>query len=254
VIDLHSHLLPGVDDGARNVDEALASLHAMRSRGVLGVCLTPHLTAQQANERVPDRHDGAFARLTEANRSGVVLYRGAEIMLDRPLATVVADKRDTTLAGSRYLLVEFPRLVAEVAVDHALRRVVEIGLVPLLAHPERYAACSLESVRRWRSLGAKMQVDATTLLAHSRRGSWARQLVAEGLADILAGDNHGDERSVADGAVMLHQHDGETQANLLTSVNPRAILDDGDLEQVPPLPLRRTWRDRLRRLLDGDGS
>ncbi len=254
MIDLHSHLLPGVDDGARTVDDAVAALHAIRARGIIGVCLTPHVTALQANEGVPARHDQAFRQLTEGNRSGVVLYRGAEVMLERPLAQQVAERRDMTLAGSRYLLVEFPRLVSEVAVDLALKGVVSLGLVPVLAHPERYAACSLESVRRWRSLGARMQVDAATLLAHSRRGSWARQLVAEGLADILAGDNHGDERSVADGTAMLRQHGGESQAELLGSVNPRAILDDGDLEPVPPLALRRTWRDRLRRLLDGDSA
>ena len=97
-----------------------------------------------------------------------------------------------------------------------------------------------------------MQVDAGTLSAHTQRGERARQLVAEGLADILAGDNHGDERSVAIGVAMLREHGGDTQAELLGTVNPQAILADGDLEPVPPLPLKASWLGRLRRLLDGE--
>ena len=171
-------------------------------------------------------------------------------MLDRPLA--LGDRiRRITLGGSRYLLVEFPRLVALEAVSNALTRVQESGLTSILAHPERYSCCSVESVAYWRSLGARMQVDATTLHSPQTRGQRARQLVAAGLADILAGDNHGDERSIAGGADFLHAQDGHEQAELLTVRNPRAILDDQPLTDVAPLLIRRTWMQRLRHLLGG---
>jgi hypothetical protein len=97
-----------------------------------------------------------------------------------------------------------------------------------------------------------MQVDATTLHSPQTRGQRARQLVAAGLADILAGDNHGDERSIAAGADFLRALDGEAQAELLTVRNPRAILDDETLAEVPPLAIRRSWMQRLRHLLGGE--
>lgn len=252
MIDLHSHLLPGVDDGARSLDRALGALQTLSEQGVTDLCLTPHLLASQAAEGVPVAHDRAFVELSTAAGDAPRLYRGAEIMLDRPLATEIGPRRDVTLAGSRYILVEFPRMAPFETIATALHRVGELGLVPVVAHPERYAACSPAAVERWRDLGARIQVDAGTLSAHSNRGDRARQLVTEGLADILAGDNHGDERSVATGVVMLLEHGGDTQAELLGTTNPQAILDDGDLEPVPPLPLKASWLGRLRRLFDGE--
>ena len=173
-------------------------------------------------------------------------------MLDRPLADSIGRRRDVTLAGSRFLLVEFSRLVPFETIIRALHQVVEVGLVPVLAHPERYSACSPAAVRRWREVGARMQIDAGTLATHSSRGDRARQLVAEGLADIIAGDNHGDGRSVLAGVTMLEEHGGEVQAELLGTTNPAAILEDGELQPVPPLPLKRSWLRRLRRLLEGE--
>ena len=72
-----------------------------------------------------------------------------------------------------------------------------------------------------------------------------------GLADILAGDNHGDDRSVAGGADFLHAQDGHEQAELLTVRNPGAILRDEPLVEVPPLLIRRTWMQRFRHMLGG---
>jgi tyrosine-protein phosphatase YwqE len=150
------------------------------------------------------------------------------------------------------VLVEFPRLVAAEAVGNALTRVREAGLVAILAHPERYGSCSVEAVAYWRSLGARMQVDATTLHSTQARGQRARQLIAAGLGDILAGDNHGDERTIAGGADFLRAQDGTEQAELLTVRNPGAILRDEPLVDVPPLEIRRTWMQQIRRLLGGE--
>ena len=171
--------------------------------------------------------------------------------MDRPLTRPVALARNVTLAESRYILVEFPRLVAYDTVTIALSQVVELGLVPVLAHPERYSCCSVEAVRHWRAVGAKMQIDSTTLLASQARGQRARQLVGDGLADILAGDNHGDDRTVATGARFLMAQDGARQVELLVVNNPSAILNDLPLAPVPPLRMRHSWMRRIKDFLEG---
>jgi protein-tyrosine phosphatase len=252
VIDLHSHLLPGVDDGSRTVEQSVGVLRRMAERGITDVCLTPHLRAQEAANAPPERHDAAFAALRAEAPEMPRLHRGAEVMLDRPLPLGGDHMRRITLGGTRYLLVEFPRMVSADAVTNALMRVREAGLTSVLAHPERYTCCSVENVSFWRGLGARMQVDATTLHSPQARGQRARQLVAAGLADILAGDNHGDERTVAGGADFLRAQDGHEHAELLTVRNPGAILRDEPLADVPPLAIRRTWMQRLRQLLGGE--
>jgi protein-tyrosine phosphatase len=251
VIDLHSHLLPAVDDGSRSVDQSVKVLGAMARQGVTDVCLTPHLPAGRAEAGPPAAHERAFEALREQAPAVPRLHRGAEVMLDRPITRPVALARNVTLGGGRYMLVEFPRLVAFDTVSHALSQVLEMGLVPLLAHPERYSCCSVDAVRHWKSNGAKMQVDATTLLTAQARGQRARQLVSEGLADILAGDNHGDDRTVATGARFLNAQDGAEQVELLVVRNPSAILSDQSVAPVPPLRIRQSWMRRIKEFLEG---
>jgi protein-tyrosine phosphatase len=249
VIDLHNHLLPGVDDGSRSLAQSLRVLTAFADQGVTAVCLTPHLLASKAGGGRPADHDLAFAALLAAAPTAPRLLRGAEIMLDRPLPPSVARQRSVTLNGTQYVLVEFTRMVTFQTATAALTHVVDIGLTPVLAHPERYACCTPEVVRRWRALGAVMQVDGSTLATSRGRGTRARALVAEGLADILAGDNHGDDRSLATARDFLTRHDGVAQSRLLLETNPAAILAGGLLEEVPPLPIRTNLFSRLRNLL-----
>lgn len=252
MIDLHSHLLPAVDDGSRSVTQSVKVLKELARTGVTDICLTPHLRAGDLAKPLPRAHDDAFAALQVAAPASPRLHRGAEVMLDRPLPLEGKEVRRCTLGGSRYILVEFPRMVAFDTVVIALGRVVALGLFPVLAHPERYSCCSPAAVARWRELGARMQVDATTLLAARKRGQRARALVSAGLADILAADNHGDERSLASGRRFLEAQDAGEQAELLTVRNPRAILDDGPLAPVAPVEIRRSWMQRIRQLLEGE--
>ena len=252
MIDLHSHLLPGVDDGSRTVAQSVEALTRMAGQGVTAICLTPHLLASQAPDGMPAGYDRAFEALRPMIPNGIRVYRGAEVMLDRPLSSVVARDRTVTLNRSRYLLVEFPRLVAAQTVEHALALVAAIGLVPLVAHPERYRACQLAAVERWRSLGAIMQVDGPTMLSPKPRGERARELVAHGFADIIAADNHGDERSLAEARTALFDQGGAMQADQLTVRNPAAILADQPVEPVEPFTWRLPFLERMRSLLLGD--
>ena len=252
MIDLHSHLLPGVDDGSRSTEQSVAVLRELAQQGVTDICLTPHLSASRAESGVPPNHDAAFADLLAGAPPEIRLHRGAEVMLDRPLGPAAAANRGITLGGSRYILVEFPRIVPAGTVATALRQIGACGLVPLLAHPERYNSCSVGAAQGWRKAGALLQVDANTLLAPSARGERARRLLAAGLADVLAADNHGDHRSLAAAREALAEQGGERQAEQLVVANPRAILDDGAVSAVEPIVLRRTFVQRLRRLLEGE--
>jgi protein-tyrosine phosphatase len=154
VIDLHSHLLPAVDDGSRSVEQSVKVLFEMARQGVTDVCLTPHLQAGRAEAGPPAAHNRAFEALRAQAPQMPRLHRGAEVMLDRPVTRPVALARNVTLAGTRYILVEFSRLVPYDTISNALKQVVDLGLIPILAHPERYSCCSVEAVRRWRGLGA----------------------------------------------------------------------------------------------------
>ena len=246
MIDLHCHLLPGVDDGSRTVEQSVAVLREWSAAGVREIALTPHLDASRVTEGPPPAHDEAFAALSHAAPPEIRLHRGAEVMLDRPLTPRALATRRITLGGSRYLLVEFTRMVSIQTAATALGQLLDAGLVPLVAHPERYSICSVGLVARWREMGARMQVDATTCFMPTGRGAKARELLASGLADILAADNHGDRRSLADPYRQLGQTGGEAQATLLMVSNPAAILADDELIEVAPFKVKIPLMSRLK--------
>ena len=257
MIDLHSHLLPGVDDGSRSVRQSVAVLRDLASAGITDLCVTPHFSASAADQGLPRTYQRAFDELLAAAPEAPRLHRGVELMLDRPLSPAAAKgavAAGMTLAGSRFMLVEFPRLVPGDTVRMALQRVADLGLTPLLAHPERYSSCATRVVSHWRETGALMQVDANTLLQPSERGDRARALVSAGLADVLAADNHGDDRTLHAAYQFLVAAGGEAAAELLTVTNPRAILEDGTTQPVPAVPLTAPFAWRLRRMLGGTGS
>lgn len=257
MIDIHSHLLPGLDDGSRSLQQSVAVLRQMARDGVTGLVLTPHLKASEINagaEPAIARRDGALERLQPHCPAAVELFAGFEIMLDQPLSPLAVGDRRLSLAGSRYYLVEFPVPVVGEFATRVLRDIARVGPVPVLAHPERYHACSPAAVREWRDAGARMQVDARALGRPTTRGHRARQLVRAGLADVIAADNHGDGRSLRAAVELLRQRTGggslaEEALRLLTHLNPLAMTRDWALAAVPGLPMAERWTDRVRRFL-----
>ena len=251
MIDLHSHVLPGVDDGSRSVEQSVRVLRTFAAKGITDVACTPHLLASKVEDGWPQKYLDAWAKLTSMVPEGITLHRGAEVMMDRPIPASIVERK-VTINGSRYVLVEFPRMVPADIVARALQEVARTGLVPILAHPERYSSCSVDTVQLWRDTGAVIQVDATTMTLPRSRGERARDIVCAGLADILAADNHGDERNVANALDWLTENGGEDQALLLLETNPRAILEDKTPYEVDPLQMRTSiWRS-VRRMFGSE--
>lgn len=255
MIDLHSHLLPNIDDGSRSPEQSADVLRVFATQGVRHVVLTPHARASEIAmdpEDALERREIAWDTLGHTDLGETpTLHLGFEIMLDAPAPDVVLTDRRFTLAASSYVLIEFPLMVLADVAHALLGQISSSGLIPLVAHPERYQACSPATVAAWRETGARMQVDATTLTRPTTRGHRARQLISSGLADVIAADNHGDARSIVTGAEYLRRRDGVVHAQQLTLYNPNAVIDDVAMQLVPPLPLKERWRDRFRRFAQG---
>lgn len=237
VIDLHTHLAPGVDDGARTLEGAVAVLTRFEAEGVHTVACTPHARASAAargnldGQRVRD----AFDRLRAEAPPGVDLRLGREVMLDEPGVDLAAHPA-LLLDGGPTVLVEFPHGPAPVAAGRELARLPAAGLRPILVHPERHAGATVAAVAAWRQAGVAVQVDATTLAADTPRGAAARALVAAGEADLLASDNHGDVRSLAVARDWLEARGERALADLLTRDNPARLLRGEAPVAPPPCP------------------
>lgn len=257
MIDVHCHLLPNIDDGSKSVEQSVSVLRQFAVQGVTDVILTPHVrssTLGPDGDAAVARRERAFQALRAAAPQAPRLSLGFEIMLDQPLPTLAIGDRRFSLAGSRYYLVEFPLSVVPHFAATVLHQMSRAGAIPLVAHPERYDACSPATVAEWREAGARIQVDATTLTRPTTRGERARALLAGGAVDLLAADNHGDRRSLLTAARYLEPYASQATVLQLVQDNPGAIVRNEDMPDGPAIEVNDSLWERFRRLLRGSAG
>lgn len=262
LVDVHNHLVPGVDDGVRSVSSAVSSVERLTHEGIRRIITTPHIRGSLTAD--PVRLEARLSEVSEAftrasNAIGtefpeVEYRRGHEILLDVPELDFSDDR--IRMAGTSFVLVEWPRLQVPPGTPRVLGRIRDQGYRPIVAHPERYAGMSepLELAGHWRSAGAYLQVNYGSLVG--RYGSDAEErayrLLEAGLVDYLASDFHGQsglriyKREAWD---ALLERDGEEILETLCRVNPSRILEDLDPLPVPTLPPPSGLIDRLRGLV-----
>ncbi|MEP7346045.1 MAG: CpsB/CapC family capsule biosynthesis tyrosine phosphatase [Gemmatimonadaceae bacterium] len=244
MIDLHTHLLPGVDDGSPTLEHSAMVLARFATDGVRGVACTPHLSASDSVTAPVEEYAALRAQLQELAPEGLILYGGWEIMLDAP--GKLHRTPGLSLGSSNAVLVEWPRATVPDWGTVELSRLRGNGFIPLVAHVERYRGISLELVRQWRALGAVVQTDATILVAGGDKCEFAKMMLREGLVDILASDNHGDRRTLGMAHWWLTEIGAPDQAALLTDTNPERLLQDQEMLPVAGIVFEHGMFDRLR--------
>jgi protein-tyrosine phosphatase len=240
-VDLHCHLLPGLDDGAATADDMLRHARRLHAEGVRDVACTPHVKRDEF-PGVPIRE--LRDRLAEAQRTitaaglGVRLHLGAELAHQDALLLPDSDLERIAQGpeGSRWLLLECPFEGIDDDFALAFRRLQGLGYGLLLAHPERSAGLiagdGLGRLRPLLAQGALLQVNVCSLLGNHGLDAQdaAVRLVREGLAYCLASDGHpgSREQTLQLGFhLLLRAGASSTQAYRMTQANPRLLLRDG---------------------------
>ena len=247
MIDIHSHLLPGVDDGSPSIEVSVPVLERFAADGVKVLVCTPHLNASDVAKAPYEKHEEILGQLREKSPKELELKLGWEIMLDIPGADLRS--KQLSLGGSTAVLVEFPRTGVPQQSGGEIARLRMSGIIPVLAHPERYWGCTIEKVKQWRNSGAVIQTDAAVLLSRGSMAKLGREMLEEGLIDCLASDNHGDSRSLRGVYTWLAEMGAEEQAHLMTTGNPARLLAGQPVLPVAPIPTEPGFLDRLRQLV-----
>lgn len=245
MIDLHVHLLPGVDDGPGSLEAAVRMCHLAAEDGCTTLVATPHQRHDRWWNGEPGELERLRARLQDTLGGEPRVLLGAEIRVGEGLLEALDRGRAggvVPLAGSRYLLLEFSRVVPDPDPAGLVHELQVAGWRPILAHVEeiRWLAGDLELVRSLVIRGAALQVTGSNL--RGRRGAAiqrrARRLLDEGLVHFLASDGHDPDTrppGLAPARAAVARHWGEAVAELLTEINPRAVIEDRELPPVEVL-------------------
>lgn len=262
LVDFHSHLVPGVDDGARDLGEAVRGVETLAAEGVRHVLTTPHLDASviargELFERQQREVEEAWFRVVDAcvdRDPPMSFHLGREILLDTATPEL-ADPR-VRLNGGPYVLVEFPRLNLPGGSEDVIGHITALGYRPVIAHVERYLYQGEAPAlwEEWRHSGAALQVNAASYVG--RYGAAARELAWRALelgwVDLAASDYHARGRPwISQAREELAAAGGAGQDRLLFEVNPRNLLRGEPLEPVEALELRRGAWSRMRKFFRG---
>jgi protein-tyrosine phosphatase len=240
-IDLHTHILCGIDDGAADEEESIAIARALVAAGTEIAAATPHMREDFPNDLL--QIEAGLDRLGRRLRADGVplqLVMGAEVALTWLDEVPSEDLDQLSLGGSGYILIESPYSAWPLDTADRLFRLRVRGLTPVLAHPERNSwiqqdATPLES---WVDAGALVQVTASSLRGLHGRAvrRTAARMVEQGLAHIIASDAHAPTGRVID---LASAASGDRRlATWLTWEVPAAMLAG---EPIPPRPARRAW-------------
>lgn len=230
MVDIHCHLIPEVDDGARSWDMAVAMCEIAVQDGIEHIVATPH-----ANFHYPYHRDDLAARLERLQQlagSRPRLSLGCDFHLSYDnLEDAFASPGRYTIGNTGYLLVEFSDYSIPQHITGALLRLIEAGITPVITHPERNPLLhdDLRRLRQWINDGCLLQVTANSLTGYwgeqARRS--ARALLQQGLVHVLASDAHDSSRRVpmlSGARDLVAQWHGEELARALVDDNPRAII------------------------------
>lgn len=264
LVDIHNHLVPGVDDGARDLSAAIDSVERLARLGISRIVTTPHIRGSLTHDAealgirlsaVTEAWEAAAAAVND--RLPTVEYRrGHEVLLDVPEPDL-SDSR-IRMAGTSFVLVEWPRLHVPPGTPRVLRWIRDQGYRPVVAHPERYGGMlqNPDLVLQWRDAGAFLQVNYGSIMGRYGTNAEvvATRLLEAGLVDYLASDFHGQSNMTiykSEAWEELRARGAEEEVlSLLCATNPARLLDDLDplpVMGVPPEPPKLL--DRLRGMI-----
>ena len=230
MVDIHSHILPGLDDGPESLDESLAMVRMAAAAGTTDIVATPHANSNFAFDA--ETRDAKIRELQEAAGELPRIHCGCDFHLSyENIQQAMAYPTRHTINNRNYLLVEFADVLIPKSTAEMFARMLAVGMIPVITHPERNPLLQrqFDELEQWLRAGARIQVTGQSLLGRFGRAAKnsAEEMLDRGLVQFLASDGHDCEwrPPVLDEAYRyIAKNFAEPLAEKLCVENPRATL------------------------------
>ncbi|MGZ3763624.1 MAG: tyrosine-protein phosphatase [Mucilaginibacter sp.] len=193
MVDMHSHVLPGIDDGAQNPQESIILIRKMMELGISKIIATPHIMADYYKNTAETINNALKILKAELKKENIDIEveAAAEHYFDETFEKRVNDRKLMTM-GNNYALFELSFISQPPNTFQVIQRMIELGYRPILAHPERYAYMSIEQLRTIRENGCSLQLNTISLTGYYGREAkkMAEALVDHQLIDFISSDMH----------------------------------------------------------------
>ncbi len=232
--DIHTHILPGIDDGSENMDMTIEMLKKQVSEGVTDIIATSHYDTHH-NLQDYDRIKALTEQVREEAAKiseNLTIYTGAEILYSRSIKQHIKEGKIHSLADTDYFLVEFYPNQGYSDIEEALNEIIMLGKIPVIAHLERYQAFfgRIDRVREVVKMGAYVQINTSSFIGgfFDKRVKFLKKLLQEDLIHFVGSDCH----DVNSRAPMMEKAynflvktAGKRQAERIVYDNPRKLTE-----------------------------
>ena len=261
MIDIHTHVLFGLDDGAQTLDESMTIIQKYIENGYKGVVATPH---HYNGKYLPSKKEIIESRQTILNELknrniDFEIHLGNEIFLDENTIHELENHEVFTLADSKYVLIEFPFLGKVNYAPSLIYQIQLSGYIPVLAHVERYQITKEEFdfIEKIYKAGALFQINLSSLKNEtSQEYEMANKLLDKDMVQLVGTDTHSPERrnpDVKKELDYLRNKMGENWYNEVVIENPQKIINDQFIrkteivDEIPKIKKESFWKKILRR-------
>lgn len=248
MIDIHTHILPGIDDGSGNLEESLEMCRIASSGGTRGIAATSHGNLG-SDPLTAEAYKNAYRLLKQELLKAEIpvrLYSGMEIFMTADAVDKLQNGELLTLNETRYVLIEFDFQEEPWMAEEYLHMLEDAGYLPVVAHVERYYFIqrSPEIIYDWVRHGYVIQVNKGSLLGAfgKKEQDTAISLLEHNLIHVVASDAHGILRRTPDMTNIfrfLGAAAGNKYRNLILNENPARILSGEEIFSFPPRPYKR---------------
>lgn len=255
MIDLHNHILPGIDDGAKTMEESIDIVKKAVNVGVTDIIVTPHFILNSSYETELEKEKELLYKLQEElkrEKVEVNLYLGNEVFVENNLLDLLKENRFATLNNSRYLLFELPMNNYYRGINELLFKLKSNGIIPVIAHPERYLYVqknpnlAIDLLAR----GALLQLDVGSL--YGKHGKYAKStfklLVKHHAMSLIATDTHHSKDTLYDNFAKsvkdLEKLISKEEIHRIIYENPRKIIENSEISQLDTTPIKKTIFNR----------
>lgn len=192
MIDIHSHILYGVDDGCKTLDDSINMIREIINAGVTDLVLTPHFSHIRnfavSYKEIESKFNFLKEEVTKKSLK-INLFLGSEIDEDTDILSNVKLKKAHFMNDTKYVLIDFG--YRNIDVDEVCYELIINGYKPIIAHPERYFYINgIDRIEKWKKTGALIQIDASSIFSRTKAKKISRLLLKQELVDVIASDTH----------------------------------------------------------------
>ena len=230
--DIHCHILPGVDDGAKNMDIALALIEKEIEAGVETIILTPHFRKEMFEPDMEDIWNAYDELLYETRYKNIRLYLGCEFHANMEMVETLDNDLRPTLADSRYVLTEFAHNSKRACMKERADALLMSGYRPIIAHIERYRATrkDFDLIEDLIEMGCEVQVNADAIIGRDGLGAqrFCKKLMQEDMLHYVGSDTHnlrGRAPHLGECCEYLKKHMGRLYTSRIMRDNPSKIVE-----------------------------